>query len=288
MRTWLLCVVALLLALSGCGGGGGGGATSILLTGTVANLATGGAPSPAATVASGSVTGTTGTDGGFSLSVPPGATFVDVTFNPGSGPLTFRFNFSAASDDTDLGVLVVGPQQITVTGLVLNQNTSAPVSGATVRLAGNTTTTDANGRYTFNGVAYVNANPATFYGLEGRAGATNFFPRLFSPTNDPVAGVATLEDVLLAPDAGGPPPGTPFNIEGLVNPSADGVSAVVELRQGATVVRRMTTGSDRRFGFWVAPGTYTLVATKGTLASPPATVNLPGPADTVRRDVTLQ
>ncbi len=279
----------MMLALVGCGGGGGTtGPTSFELSGLVENISNGGAPTPGATVQVGSSTVTTASDGSFAIQAPTGTNFVLVIYTPpGGGPLTFRFDFAGITDDTNVGKLVVGPQQANVTGAVRDQQDNSLLAGATVTLGGIRATTGANGIYILSGVAYDPATPATFLALEGRAGRAGYFPRIFFPDVTPSGGTATLSDVLLQPDSGGAPPGTPFNIEGFVNPSPDGVGAVVELRLGGTLVRQVTTGANRKYGFWVVPGNYTVTATKGTLTSGPVPVNLTSPAETIRRDVTL-
>lgn len=283
---WWIWVVGLLLL--GCGGGGGGGVTSVQLTGLVENITNGGAPSPAASVQVGSTSVNTGSDGSFTITAPPGTDFVLVVYTPSGGsPLTFRFDFAPATEDKDLGRLIVGPQQVTVTGAIRNQSDNSAISGATVTLGGVRALTASNGVYSLLNVAYDPGAASTFFNLEGRAGKAGFFPRIYYPDNAPIGGVASISDVFLQPDSGTAPPGTPYNLEGFVNPTPDGVGAVVELRQGATVVRRMTTGSDRRYAFWVAPGNYMVIATKGTLTSGLVPVTLSSPADTVRRDVTL-
>ncbi len=286
LLTFLFGLVMLFLA--GCGGGGTSAPSTFELTGIVEVIGTGGAPSPVASVQVGPASANTNVDGSFTLQASPGASFALVVFTPtGGSPVTFRFDFPTLTADRDLGTLFVGPEQITVTGIVRNQDDSSAVSGATVTLAGKTTTTDGSGSYTFVGLAYDSGQPFTFLNLTGRAGKAGFFPRVFFPDSGPVSGLANLADVFLQPDSGDAPPGTPFNIEGFVNPAGTGVGATVELYSEPTLVRSVTTGADRKFGFWVAPGNYTILATKGTLTSGSVPVSLSGPADTVRRDVTL-
>jgi hypothetical protein len=285
----LLCLIAFaLLTLVGCGGGGTSGPSSFELSGLVENITNSGAPTPAATVQVGSASVVTATDGSFAIQAPAGTTFVLVIYTPpGGSPLTFRFDFAGITEDTNVGKLVVGPQQATVTGVVRNQQDNSLLGGATVTLGGVRATTGSNGVYILTGVAHDPAAPATFLALEGRAGRTGYFPRIFFPDATPSSGAVTLADILLQPDSGSAPPGTPFNIEGFVNPSPDGVGATVELRLGGTLVRQVTTGANRKYGFWVTPGNYTVTATKGTLTSGPVPVNLTSPAETIRRDVTL-
>ncbi|MBL8059231.1 MAG: carboxypeptidase regulatory-like domain-containing protein [Chthonomonas sp.] len=279
----LILLVSLCLLLVGCGGGGGGTPATIFLSGTVLSISNNGAPVPAAQVTIAGTTVATESDGFFGIEVPAGQTAMSVAWNS----MTFDFTFPAAAEDRDLGLFFVGPQKVTVNGVVRNQNDNSPIAGAEVKLGGIRTTTDGSGNYVLVGVAYDPAQPANFQAMEGRAGKSGFFPRIFTPDALPVSGIASLGDVLLLPDSGVAPPGTPFNIEGLVNPSGSGVGATVQLKLGSTVVRQMTTGSDRRFGFWVAPGSYTVTATNGTLTSGPVPVVLNSPGDTVQQNVTL-
>lgn len=281
---YLVLLVSLCLLVMGCGGGGGGGgATTIFLTGTVLNISTNGAPVPPAQVTIAGITGATESDGFFSLEVPSGQTSAAVVWNG----LTFNYTFPSAVDDRDLGLLFVGPQQVTVIGTVRNQSDNTPISGAEVKLGGVRALTDAGGNYSLVGVAYDPAQPANFQALEGRAGKAAFFPRIFNPDALPLGGVAALSDVLLQPDSGTAPPGTPFNIQGLINPVGSGAGATVQLKQGSTVIRQVVTGSDRRYGFWVPPGSYTVTATNGTLTGGPVSVVLISPGDTVSQNVTL-
>lgn len=277
------------LVLAGCGGGGGGPQT-VAISGVVEVISNGGAPNPAATVRNGSVTTTTAADGAFSINLPPGSSFVEVVFTPSGGTArTFRYDFTPATSSRDLGRLIVGPEQVNVSGTVTNASTSAPISGATVTLGGVRGITSADGRFLITGVPYDPAVPGTFLGLEGRIGATGFFPRLFFPASAPSGDPFDLGDFTLQPDSGTAPPGTPYNIQGLVSPANQANGSVVELFEGTTLIRRFDVGADRQYGFWVRPGSYVIRARRpGTpLVSGDINVTLSSPSDTVVRDVTL-
>jgi hypothetical protein len=289
---WLL--TSLLLLIAGCGGGGGGGTsgpTNITLTGLVETINNFGAPATPATIQQGTLTTVTAVDGSFSLSVPSGTNSILVIYTPPGGTaLTFRFDFDAATADRDLGTLVVGPEKITAAGRVLNQLDSAPISGARVLFGGISGLTGADGRFTITDVAYDSTRPGNFFGVEGRAGKTGFFIRLFNAANGPASGTANLGDITLLPDSGNAAPGTPYNIEGTVGPAGDAPGTIITLLSGSTPIRQFTVGVDRRFGFWVAPGTYTIRGTKpgSSLIVPDTSVVLTSPVSTVRQDVSLQ
>lgn len=288
---WLLS--ALILLLAGCGGGGGGsaGPTNITLSGLVETINNFGAPVTPATIQQGTLTTVTASDGSFSLSVPPGTSSILVIYTPPGGTaLTFRFDFAAATTNTDLGTLVVGPEKIQATGRVLNQIDNTPLSGARVLFGGISALTASNGTFTLNDVAYDSTRPGNFFAVEGRAGKAGFFIRLFSAENGPASGIANLGDITLLPDSGNVAPGTPYNIEGTVGPIGDAPGTIITLSSGSTLIRQFTVGTDRRFGFWVAPGMYTIRGTKpgSSLTVPATTVVLSSPVSTVRQDVSLQ
>lgn len=283
----LLTVLCTFL-LIGCGGGGGA-ATGVQLTGLVLELRTGSGPTPSATVQAGNATVQTAADGSFTVNAPSGTSFVLVT-SPlaGGGTTTFRFDFAPATTDRDLGDLYVGPEKIRVTGRVLGSADSAPLSGATVSIGGKSALTNASGVFDISDVAFDSTSTFTFLNLTGLAGRAGFFTRSFNPTAGPSSGVATIDDIFLQPDTGDAPPDTPFVITGTVSPSAEAPDSIVELFEGTTLVRRFTVGSNRQYGFWVPPGTYTLRARKGSLNSGDISIVLTSPAQIIRRDVTLQ
>lgn len=282
---WALLVA---LVLAGCGGGGFG--TSYTVTGLVVLVGNGQPPSPGATVQIGERTINTATDGSFSLSAPAGTTSLLITYTPTgtTTPVAFRFDFPALTANTDLGDFVIGPNKISVAGVVRSTADNSLLSGVLVRLAGRTATTNASGQFSLADVAYDPASAGGFLGLEGRAGRSGFFTRAFNPDAEPVGGVATISDVLLQPDLGDAPPGTPFTLEGIVGP-ADATGATVEILNGASVIRRQTVAGDRRFSFWLPVGTYTIRAFRpaNPTGAGTQTVTLTSPIQSVRRDVTI-
>ncbi|MBS1704244.1 MAG: hypothetical protein JST40_00105 [Armatimonadetes bacterium] len=293
-QIWLL-LSAVVLLLSGCGGGGGGtggGSTSRTITGTIIEVGTGGPPNPGATVQLDSNTTTSDTgDGTFTIEAGSGSGEILVVYTPiTASPVTFRYAFAAGSDDLDLGTLYVGPEKATVTGKVVNQADASGIPNATVTLAGHETTTSISGSFSIADVAYNSSLPGTFLGLEGRVSATGFFNTLFSPPSLPAAGAADVGNISLTADSGVTPPDNPYTIYGTITPPADADGTVVQLYQGATLVRQVRVGSSQQYGFWVDPGTYTLKFNNPTngKSAPDQSVTLNTTSDQVRRDAALQ
>lgn len=276
--------------IAGCGGGGTAG-PSPRLSGLILLVGNATPPSPGATIQVGDRSTTSAADGFFSFQVPAGTTNVLVTYTPpgSSTPVTFRFDFPAVTSDRDLGDLVIGPEKISVRGTVRSTADNATLAGAAVSLAGQSGTSDASGRFALTNIPYDSARPNGFLGLEGRAGRTGFFTRTFNPSSGPSSGVATVEDILLQPDSGDVPPGTPATLEGFVTPSAQANGAIIEAVSGSTVVRRFTVGADARYGLWLPVGTYTVRAFRPSAPSNVTTfsITLTSPTQVIRRDVAL-
>lgn len=263
----VLVLTMLALLLAGCGGGGGtGGGLLVTLTGRVVWIETGGAPNPAATVRSGSISNTTDlSDGFFTLIVPQGATSVTVTFTPNGGSAVVRtFSFPPATSDVDLGDLYIGPQVVTVQGRTVNASSGAPIPGATVKLAGRMAVSGANGSFSIKDVAFSPAGLTVFLGLQGQAAANGFFPRSWSPSQGPVGGVADTGDVSMSPVGSNDPPPPPFNVAGDVLPLSDGADSLVQVLKGSAVIRFGRADGSSRYRFWVPAGNYRIKATKGS------------------------
>lgn len=283
-----LAVVALLL-LVGCGGGGsGGGGGSTSIVGRVINVVTGAAPNPASSVQVGSSSVLTSTvDGSFTLGVPSGTSAASVD-TQGSGFGVWNFSFPPASGVSDIGDLWVGPQQVTVTGIVRNSTNNAPVQGSLVSFAGRRGSTGVDGRFTLTNVAYANSTQAAFWGIVGKVQTTGFFATDWSALGHLAnSGVVDVGDILITPLSDPNPPGTPFNIWGQITVAGGPSGTIVRLRQGTTDIRVFNVGSDGRYLFFVSPGSYTINATKGTLTAPDQSVTLTQPNEVIRRDFTL-
>lgn len=292
MRSWwlllLLIPMVLVAACGGGGGGGGGGPANVLVTGRVIDLRTFGPPTPAASVQIGSVAALTDANGVFQLSVPAGATSVVIDSRGASGVWTY--SFAAATQPTnDVGDLYVAPQKTTVTGRALSAADESPVVGAQVEFGGRRATTSASGAFTLADVAYVAADFAGFWQIEGAVRSTGFFTGLFraEPSIANGENVVVLDDILLIPVSDTTPPDTPYNVWGRVSPGASAPGTQVTVKQGGTSIRRFTVGANGLYWFWLAPGAYTLSYTNGSLTAADQSVNLERSDQVVRRDVTL-
>jgi hypothetical protein len=173
-------------------------------------------------------------------------------------------------------------------GKVLRSTDALPVSGATVSFGGKTAKTNANGDFAIPEVAYSDTNQTAFWGILGTVRATGYFKTDFSASpNIAAAGVVTVSDILLTPSDDNTPPPLPYNIWGKISPATDATGTIVSLKQGATVVRRFNVSGAGEYYFWVAPGSYTVEAVKGSLSGS-GSVTLSSTNQVVRKDVTLQ
>lgn len=284
--------VALALALAiGCGGGGGGGGGNGgglgSVVGRILDVRTGAAPNPQATVQTSAANGLTDSaDGSFTVASSTGTT--QVTVIGGVGIPVFTFETAPVNGTTDIGDLWVGPETVTVRGKVLDSTTSDPVIGATVSFAGRTATTNTNGVFQLQNVAYASSTQVAFWGIAGSAKATGYFLNEFSAApNAAIGGVVDVNDILLTPVSNPDPPGVPYNIWGKISPAADAPGTVVTLKQGGSTVRIFNVPADGVYLFWVPPGTYKISYQKGPKTAPDATATLDKPNSVVRKDATL-
>jgi hypothetical protein len=292
MRTITLLLAFLTtLTLVACGGGGGGGASSTgggtqSIVGRVVDIGTTGPVTPAPTIRIGGLSETANSsDGSFSIDAAFGSTSAIVDAS-GAGYGTWSFPVPNTTDAIDLGDLYVGPQRVTVRGTVRNAITNDPIANALLTFAGRSALTNSSGQFSMPEVAYSNTSQTGFWGVFGRAEATGFFASEFSANGQTASsGVVTVDDVLLVP-ATDDPPGFPYNIYGQVLPSATGGGLTVELRQGGSAVRTVTSSPNGTFYFWVPAGTYTIRAIKsGSFAE--SNVSLTSQNQVVRRDVSF-
>ncbi|MBS1707454.1 MAG: hypothetical protein JSS65_01895 [Armatimonadetes bacterium] len=259
-------VVAILLLLAlGCGGGGGGGiaATNVNFVGNVVWIETGLGTNPASTVRAGSVSTLTAvSDGFFSLDAPSGTAGVTVTYAPSVGsPVVQSFTFPAATADTDLGELYIGPQTVTISGRALDASSGAPVAAAKVQIAGRSAVSGADGRFNVANVAYSSTVTSIFRALQGVASKTGYFNQFFAPPSAAVGGVVDVGDISLSPQSNNNPPPPAGNVTVSVTPNAGG--ATVQALSGASIVRSLTADGAGGATMWLPAGSYTIKATLG-------------------------
>lgn len=267
MSRWLiLSLVAFFLIILGCGGGGGGIApATVTLEGNIFWIETGAATDPQATVRVGEVSGVTDVvDGYFNLEVPAGSTSLTVTFVPNGGsPVVQTFTFPALSTSTDLGELYIGPETVTVAGTVVDSSTLTPVPAATVKIAGRSALTGADGSFAITDVAYSSSTLSVFLGLQGTITKTGYFAGNFSPPSGASGGIVNVGTLQLTPEGSSDPPPLPFNVSGTVTPGGAGATLVA--KQGTVIIRTTTVDALNNYKLWLPAGTYDLEATKGSL-----------------------
>jgi len=268
MNKFLVALLVLFIAvILGCGGGGGGVApTAVNVQGNVVWIETGSAPAPQATVRIGDQsTLTDAIDGYFTLDSTAGNLQLTVTYTPAAGsPVVRTFDLGAVTTDIDLRDIYIGPEQVTLTGRVVDSTTSAQVSGVTVKMAGRTAVTGADGRFSLPGVAYSSSTLSVFLGLQGSVEKTGYFSTFFSPPGAATAGVVDVGSVSITPTGSSVPPPLPFNVSGSF--ASGGAGASVQVLSGATVIRSVTADGLGQFKLWLPAGTYTVNATLGALS----------------------
>lgn len=285
---WLLFGLLLAAIVAGCGGGGGGGAVKVSVIGRVFNVATGGPPSPAAAVQSGSTSTLTSlADGSFSILVDRNTSSLIV--DPFNSSGVWTFGFPPVTSTTDIGDLWVGPERVRLQGRVLNSTDNLPVSGATVSFAGRMGTTNGSGQFDLADVAYSSVTQTAFWGIAGTVRSTGFFAAEFSAQpNIAVAGIVTVTDILITPTSSSTPPGPPYNVWGRVSPTGNAPGTVVTVKLSGVTVRLFNVGGDGTYRLWLNPGTYVLSYANGGLSAPDETVVLTAPNQVIQRDVLLQ
>lgn len=111
-------------------------------------------PVAGATVAIGPYTGLTDASGGFGIgNITPGAYTLTVVAN---GYQTYSASVNIVSGGNDLGVIRLTPTAPTtgsVAGRAVDSTTLAPISGASVSMAGQIATSDVNGNFAMTGIA---------------------------------------------------------------------------------------------------------------------------------------
>ncbi|MBI1332485.1 MAG: hypothetical protein GC165_06365 [Armatimonadetes bacterium] len=286
IRILLLCLVGIVILACG----GGGSFSEIRISGRVLDISTGAPTTTSSSVQSSSATAATSTvDGSFIVGAPKNETQLLV-----SGPSllaypVFTYTFSALTQSqNDVGDLWIGPEQVSVTGKVLNAADDTPVANAVVRFAGQMGVTDASGNFSVANVAYSSADTTSFEGITGRVEATNFLSNEFTPNGATAnAGIVDVGVLLITPVDSDSPPPLPYNIWGVITPSGLASGTIVTLKSGGTTVRRFTVGTDARYQFWVNAGSYTIEFANGTHTAPDQNVTLNNSSDVIRADATL-
>lgn len=281
-KVWsIVFPVILVLLIIGCGGGGGGGLGGVaILKGTIVLVGTGTRPDPAARVSSNGATTTTSVaDGTFILNVVPNATILSVE---ATGFPVFEFRLPALEQGRtyELGELYIGPQQVVVRGRVLDALTNEPVREATVTLQGDRTSTDTEGRFIFNKVAYDPEGAFDPEGLVTKSGGTrSYIPQPFVVDQPPISGEITLPDILLAPESSPNPPGQPQNVTGqvqmIVTETPIGTRIDIYTPPAATVPTRSVfiSQANGQFGLWLPAGTHRLEFVKTRPSTTPLTAS---------------
>jgi hypothetical protein len=292
-RLILICAVLVIALLVGCGGGGGGGGGGATLLGRVLSLATGGPLNPAPSVQKvGGSPSTTAllADGSFTLAnVGNGTTQAQVIPNQDDWPL-FTFNFPAASGNTVVGDLWVGPEQVTLHGRVVDAATSLPVANADVSFGGQNGKTNASGIFNLAGVGYSSATQTVFWGIIGTVRANAYFKTDFNaaPNLKDGADIVDVGDILLTPVSDDTPPGPAYNITGRVLPIGGSNGCIVTLKENGTDRRIFNVGNDGKYYFWIGPGNYTITYVLNAQSAPTQSVTLTQPNQIVTvQDVTL-
>ncbi len=292
MKLWHGLFALMILVFLGCGGGGGGGGgggSDATATGRIVQVETGAAPNPTAAVQIGSASVfSDASDGSFQIDTNVGANDITVdTRTVASGVWVFDI-VPLVSGVNDVGDLWVGPQRVTLTGIVRNSATNDPIAGATVSFGGRMGTTNGSGIFNLAEVAYSNATQVAFWGIPGAVRAAGFFKTDFSAApNVASGGIVDIGEIFLVPTSDPNPPGPPYNLWGQVSAPGGPAGAIVRLKQGGVDKRVFNVGADGRYFFFTVPGDYVISASKGASTAADILVTLTSPTEVIRRDVVI-
>ncbi len=270
-RGALLALMGIVALLVGCGGGGGGGGApsgNITVTGTVLVATNDQPPSPPATVTVGGHSATTDTAGNFTIQgVAKTATTGTVS---ASGMQTLNLTvklFPDANNNAALGNIFISTVAYTAvaTGTVVSEVNGSfkPVSGASVTISGDTTTTAADGTFQISNLAVGTGEDPTL--PIGLVQATGFVSKPLYAVLFPLAsGTNNLGQIVLGAPISGTSPSPPYTITGQVLKGTQpqpGVSVAIVDSSGNVLGNPVVSDSNGAFFFWVIPGTYNLIAT---------------------------
>ena len=267
-----LSVVSCLL-LSACGGGGGGTPPADV-TGRIL-VVTSGSPLAGSVVTIGGTSFTTLIDGLFTLRNVSSTSLQLTVTATGIKPLTLALSNLKPGKLNDLGDIFVlnatdaGGYTATARGQIVRADTLAVVPGATVKLNGLITLSDASGNFTFSGLPVGLGTAIQPVGLVIAVGFEDKpigldFPLAAPPVDN------NLGQIQISPPVGGIPAG-PYNVKGKISLTGqtDLSGTLVTLLNAVTgaTVGTFTTTADGTYGFWVIAGHYTL---KAEHVGPPA------------------
>lgn len=213
------------------------------ITGTVTDSSTGAAIAGATVSYSGGST-TTSSSGVYTLSsVAPGTYSVTASASGHNSATSSVTVTSGATSTLNFKLTPVTTSPGAITGRVTNITTGGAVSGATVSFSGGSATTDANGNYSFSGVA-----PGTYSVTASHTG-------YFNVTHSVTVSSGSTATLNFAMATGGKIGGTVTTSTGAVIANAS-----VTLTGGSisTTVHTTTNSSGVYNSNWMPVGTYTV------------------------------
>jgi hypothetical protein len=290
---WRIASALVLAGMTACGGGGGG-APPADVQGRILTVS-GGSPVANATVSIGGASQLTKSDGTFLFrGVSSSATQISVT-STGNTALTQNLPTLAAQPAlNDLGDIFVTSDGYTaiVKSKVVRSDTLAAVAGARVRIAGQFATTAADGTFTISGLPVFLGTAAVPVGLIKATGLEDKTIILDLPLGDssgtpPVPNI--LPDIVMSPPVGSIP-GDPSNLKGTITFSAaaaSGVTVTLINKSTTAVVDTRLTGTDGKYGFFAAAGTYIVKAERTGAVTQQKEVTIASPSDVKTVDFAL-
>lgn len=296
-RALLIALVAIIapVLLTACGGGAGGGAVTI--QGLVKRSDTGQPPTEGGitvTIAGKTVpvmtvvqSNSDGQDYNFEVvGVPTGTTEGTVNPAPGSSdsPASFPLPPLPDSGTVYIGEVFIGPNTgiAKATGKVVSAETGQPVVGAKVTIGAFSVLTNSAGNFVFERLVAGTSS--------GTVEATGFERKVFAIDPPLAPGDNELGEIRIAPPVPDNPPGSPYNLLGIVTVQATDspVNTNVQLLDADTqapVDSLVITQPSGEFRFWVPLGRYVVKVTRSgyipfqqeviiTAQNQPVTVNV--------------
>lgn len=264
----LAALGALLCFSSGCGsgggGGGGGGGGAATVTGNVLTVESNTPPSGGSVSINGRSSPISTTDGSFTITgLPVGAVTVTVT---ATGENTRTFSTKLVAGQNSLGNVFVnaaatGAYNATVTGTVVTVAGGSPVAGATVVIAGESTTSASDGTFTLTGLPVGLVGDVNV--PVGTVSATGYTAQPITLEFALAAGNNSIGQIPLGAPVG-TTPGAPFDISGKVTTGgapAVGLTVTIAVVSGpAFNAPTATTDANGAYQFWVPVGTWQVTA----------------------------